>query len=437
MSDEMKITSIQLDDDIDDEPKREVNFGGGLELLYNVENRHKSNGSLHNKNINELEDELKILEIPINNPINNPTNIEDDIQIPINNISIGESTASTESTMPRDEPPIQKTWDGYSTMNNINISDTKDYIDTKHQSAEELLREKFIFLRKLEELEKKGVNLTKTYDMNSSIDEMKGEYESIVEEKTKSNSVKFQGNMLMACINGIEFLNNSFDPFDVKLDGWGEQVGENLSDYDDIFGELYDKYKSKAKMAPELKLLFQLGGSAIMLHMTNTMFKSAIPGVDDVMRQNPDLMKQFQSAAVNSMNTQSPGLSNFMSSNGPTGNNNSNVGPPPPMNTQYVPNNTNTRNDYDNRPDLNTAMHNTINNEKRPEMKGPGDIDDILSGLKSKSMSNATNNIKTIIPDDDSSTISIDDMKRMTSLNIPKRTNKKRKDKNVISLTEI
>ena len=73
-----------------------------------------------------------------------------------------------------------------------------------------------------------------------------------------------------------EFLNNKFDPFDVNLDGWAEQINENIDDYDEIFEELHEKYKSKAKMAPELKLLFQLGGSAIMIHMTNTMFKSAL-----------------------------------------------------------------------------------------------------------------------------------------------------------------
>ena len=34
---------------------------------------------------------------------------------------------------------------------------------------------------------------------------------------------KFQGKMLMAMITGMEFLNNKFDPFDVKLDGWGSR----------------------------------------------------------------------------------------------------------------------------------------------------------------------------------------------------------------------
>ena len=65
-------------------------------------------------------------------------------------------------------------------------------------------------------------------------------------------------------------------------------------------------------MAPELKLIFMLGGSAAMLHMTNTMFKSSMPGMDDIMRQNPELMQQFTAAAANSMSQQNTGFSNFM-----------------------------------------------------------------------------------------------------------------------------
>ena len=83
------------------------------------------------------------------------------------------------------------------------------------------------------------------------------------------------------------------------------------------------KYKSKATMAPELKLIFQLGASGMMLHMTNTMFKSAMPGMDDIMRQNPDLAEQFTRAAVDSMTPNAPGFSGFMNNmmnndNGPS-----------------------------------------------------------------------------------------------------------------------
>ena len=134
------------------------------------------------------------------------------------------------------------------------------------------MREKLKVLRKLEALQKKGIQLTKQYNMDSPLAEMQGEYEMIKSEKEKSNSVKFQGKMLMAAVSAIEFLNAKFDPFDIKLDGWGESVSENLDDYDEVFGELHEKYGGKAKMAPELKLLCMVAGSGFMFHLTNSLF---------------------------------------------------------------------------------------------------------------------------------------------------------------------
>ena len=327
-------------------------------------------------------------------------------------------------------------------------------------TKEETLREKFKFLRKLEALEKKGVELSKKYNMESSLQEMMGEYETIMEEKTRMNSVKFQGNMLMAVINGIEFLNNRFDPFDIKLDGWSEQINENITDYDEIFGELYEKYKSKATMAPELKMLFQLGGSAMMVHMTNTMFKSAMPGMDDILRQNPDLMRSFQNAAVNTMSGTNPGFSGFMSNMmNPEPQVPSGRGPPAPMATQgpnsaAPPSNRAGNNSYGNRPDLSMGRNNFADDgislsenygntndqdrsrrPSRPEMKGPSDITDILSGLKTKTI-----NIQEARPqtsnNNDSSTISISDLKDLQSGgNLPKKSRRKQKsDSNTVSL---
>jgi hypothetical protein len=171
--------------------------------------------------------------------------------------------------------------------------------------------------------------------------------------------------MLMGAITGLEWMNDKFDPFDVKLDGWAEQLNENLNDYDDIFSELHDKYRNKAKLAPELKLLFQLGGSAIMLHMTNTMFKSSIPGIDDIMRQNPELMQKFTQAAMSSMGANNPGFSGFMNS----------VQPPRPPARQEPR--------QESRPEPREVKEVRV---ERPEMKGPSDINDILNGLKPKTV---------------------------------------------------
>ena len=174
-------------------------------------------------------------------------------------------------------------------------------IPPKEMSFEEIQEEKFKLLCILERLEKKGIKSHKKFSMSSNYEEMKQEFDRLTAQREMDQSVKFQRKMLIAFVTAIEFLNNRFDPMDVKLDGWSESVHEGINDYDDIFEELHDKYKSKAKMAPELRLLLSLGGSAFMFHLTNTMFKSSLPGMEDVMRQNPDLMKQFAAATANTM----------------------------------------------------------------------------------------------------------------------------------------
>ena len=347
-------------------------------------------------------------------------------------------------------------------------------------TKEELLREKFKYLRKLEDLEQKGITLTKKYSMESSLAEMKGEYETHLEERERRNSVKFQGKMLMSVITGMEYLNNKFDPFDLKLDGWSEQVNENIDDYDDIFSELHDKYKTKAKMAPELKLLFQLGGSAIMLHMTNTMFKSAMPGMDDIMRQNPELMQQFTAAAVNSMSQNRPGFGNFMGDlmgPGPGQSQGQGQGPQSqaPRQTQpYIPNQrpppppvptsvrdpnadagtpfragNNSAPPPSSRPDL-SAARNTgssappqVTVSKRPDMRGPTDISNILSGLKTKSVTlqeslpqqSQQSQQSQSLNEDKTSTISISDLKELQNDHLPHKSKRRqRSDKNTVSL---
>jgi len=434
MDDIIEISELNLNDDFGRGKK--TNFGAGIELLMNDKVKESSktmgNSDFDLEDLNNLENELNGLveDTPSSYKSSLFGGAEERPSVKFSDSptpTIGQSTA--------DFPPETKTWDGYGKFNNIPMNPDVNVSQHPGMSKEELLREKFKILRKLEALEKKGIELTKKYSMDSSLAEMQGEYETIMDEKSKQNSVKFQGNMLMAAINGIEFLNGRFDPFDIKLDGWSEQINENITDYDDIFGELHEKYKSRASMAPELKLLFQLGGSAMMVHMTNSLFKSSMPGMDDILRQNPDLMRSFQTAAVNSMSQTNPGFSGFMNNIMTPG---SSAGPPPPMATQGP----NSVPPPSGRPGNNNASMNlgrsNFTEEKtmrqtRPEMKGPADISDILSGLKTKTI-----NIQGPPQQqsaNDSSTISIEDLKNLGDANMPKRSGRRKKSSsNTVSL---
>ena len=190
-------------------------------------------------------------------------------------------------------------------MNNIA---PEEYKPVHVLSQTEIKNEKIDLLYKFSKLQNQGVRTSTNYNMNSNLDEMRNEYIKLKKQRDTTNSVKFQRKVLMAAVSGAEFLNSKFDPFDIKLDGWSESVNESVEDFDEVFEQLYDKYGGGGEIAPELKLLMMLGGSAFMFHLSNTMFKSSVPNMNDIMKSNPDLMKQFAKAAVGSMAGQPGGL---------------------------------------------------------------------------------------------------------------------------------
>jgi hypothetical protein len=203
--------------------------------------------------------------------------------------------------------------------------------------------EKADLLNKIERLKQKGFKSGARLTAYSDIEEIRTEYKRITYGIEVDRSIKFQRRMLIACVTGLEFLNDKFDPFDLELNGWSQNMMENVDDYDGVFEELYNKYKTKVQVAPEVKLIMMVGGSAMMFHLTNSMFKAAVPNVSQVMKQNPGLMQNMVDAVQRSQ----PGTqaSSFPSppGNGPRemrgpgmdfGSLMSMMGPPPAMMTR-------------------------------------------------------------------------------------------------------
>lgn len=171
-------------------------------------------------------------------------------------------------------------------------------------SQDEILDRKREILYQLDRLEKRGVKLPRRYTLATPLEEMQNEYERIKRDRELDSSIQFQKRMLMAAVTGIEFLNNRFDPLDIKLNGWSQSFHDGLEDYNECCEELAEKYRGKGKIAPELKMLMMVSGSAFMFHLQNRYFKS-MPGLDQVFSQNPDLMRQFAGAAMNTAAQQS------------------------------------------------------------------------------------------------------------------------------------
>jgi hypothetical protein len=464
-----------------------VNFGSGIELLMNDKKRSTSgdNIQLDLGDLDTLEKEMNDLtgnsaEKPAASTDSNTktlggmaanlfglggfTNTEDTTtiqpdELPNDNANLGHAT--------RESAGKTHTWDGFSKMNDVPSSGPASSYSSNLNDREKR-RKKRMMLKKMDEWYEKGQLKQGTQlNIDSPYDEIEDEYESVMDDKRKKDAIKLQGWWMMTFINSLEYGNAVFNPFDLNLDGWGEQVSEDIDSYEEIFAELHDKYKG-GKMAPELSLLLRVGFSAAVLNFSNKALSTATPGFNDVIKQSPELMKMFTNATVSSMSQQSPSFEfaqNLMQDH-----NNRPTGPPPPapVKTQNQPPpqrpGMNFTEAQSNRPDIDASRGtmfreqgiNVNNNyqginepskpmetpKQRPEMKGPqmgGDIDNILSGLKTRTI-----NIQEQRPPptatqsnaDDSSMISISSLNDMQNSNIPKRTNrrKNKSDKNIISL---
>lgn len=355
--------------------------------------------------------------------------------------SLGQATKETNSG-------TTKTWDGFSKVSDIPEMPTQI---PSRMTDREKLRKKKLMIKRLEEWRAKGLVSNSTmFNNDSPYEEIEDEYETALEDKKKGESKKLYGWWFMTFVNTIEYANAAFNPFDINLDGWGEQVNDDIDSYDEIFGELYDKYKG-GKLSPEIALLMRLGFSAAVVNFTNKALSTATPGFNDVIRQSPDLMKMFTNATVNSMAQQSPGFAFANNLVNPEPDKKMGV-PPKPMDPRTAPAPQRPgmvfTEQQSSRPDINAGrgvmfneagvdLNNKFENPNtyggrppRNEMSGPKNtnIDSILSGLKPKTVNIQENR-------DNDSMVSVSSLKDLNG-DVPRSSNRRRKgsDKNVVSL---
>ena len=514
----MEVIDIGLDD-LDNSSS--MNFGGGIELLMNDKKRTSSGSStkIDLQELDNLENELNALSgIGSSSSASAPDfvggNTESSKKISglsgfSNFFNLGGSSQKKEVERERDTVDqsdsnigqataesvnnTSKTWDGFSKMaadipsfmGNKSTGSSSNPNTNQNMTDRERRRKKRMMIKKLEDWYEKGtIKNSSRFTMDSNYEEIEDEYEGALEDKRKKDSVKLQGWWFTTVVNTIEYGNAFLNPFDLNLDGWGEQVSEDLDSYEEIFSELHDKYKG-GKMSPELSLLLRLGFSAAVVNMSNKMLSSAAPGFGDVMKQSPELMRMFTSAAVDTMSKQSPTFEFAKNMMNPPEQVSTKFGPPPAsvetknqgnmQNRQQVPftggagvpagQGMQFTQNQGSRPDLAASSAGTMfreqgvdvgqnfqsasssaniggvnsfsqNPQVRQEMRGPqtSDIENILSGLKTKTVVNSNTNMDNIGED---SMISVTSLRDMDG-NMPKRSNRKprqnKSDKNTVSL---
>ena len=476
--------------------KPSVNFGPGIELLMNEKKKSSyTNTSVDLGDLDKIEQELNDISQPSEDPRSTKTffgnwfggDKEKPIQLNYDdNVDshLGEATVQSTSGVTRSN-------DGFSKLNTEIPMDAAYSSNSSRMTDREKRRKKRMMIKKLDEWHQKGIlPHSSHFNMESSYDEVEDEYEGALEDKRKKDSIKIYGWWFMTTVNSIEYANAAFNPFDVNLDGWGEQVSEDLDSYEELFGELYQKYKG-GKVAPEISLLLRLGFSAAVVNFTNKALSTATPAFNDVIRQSPELMRMFTNASVQSMSQSSPGFNmaaNMMNAE-PEVSRTFGAPPPPVATKNQAPPPRNSGPPMGQmqftRPDLMMGRgadpmfresgvelsqgQSMMNDDmraappKRPEMRGPqnSDLNHILANLKTRDepmmsapapaqeplrnfesmqsqmdelLPSRTEGGMTMLNENDSM-ISVTSLRDMQNATIPKRARRKqRSDRNTVSL---
>jgi len=200
----------------------------------------------------------------------------------------------------------------------VTINANPSYIDPVQQNAnvqpEEpinpyyLLDEKQKRLKRLEvygqlmELKTKhGVKLSKEYSINSEYEEMEMERDFHFNVRNKKNGVHLAKSFLLNGIQAAEFLNDRYNPFKFRLNGWHDHMATTADDFDEVLAELYEKYKgSGKKMEPEVRLILMIIFSGFTFHASQVLSKN-IPGLDEAIKNNPSLLGKLQNTVYASM----------------------------------------------------------------------------------------------------------------------------------------
>jgi hypothetical protein len=440
-------------------------FDSGVELLMN--DKKRPNTPVQLSNIEDLENELNDLVKTSTSQQQQSTNTKtlsgisnwfnfsspkpkDNGNLETTDSNLGQATKESIGGNTR-------TWDGFSKVSEV---PTKSVPIHTNMTDKDRRRKKRMMIKKLEEWYERGhIKNASHFDLDSPYDDVEDEYETAVEDKRKKDALKLQSWWLKTLVNSVEYANTAFDPFGFNLEGFGEQVEEDLDSYEELFGELYEKYKG-GKMAPEVSLLLKLGVTAATINITNKALSSATPGFQDVIRQSPELMKAFTNATADVMSQKNPGFSfasNLMNKPEQV---NTSFGPPPaPVETKnQAPIRRQmefTERPNPLRPDISQARgtmfreqgveignnYQSVNEPQqqaqeqmrslRPEMKGPSeDIDNFLLGLKPSFPASKSINVH-----EEDSMISISSLRDIQNSKMPRSTKKRAKsEKNIVSL---
>jgi len=172
--------------------------------------------------------------------------------------------------------------------------------EVKIMNKRELTKAKNEYLAKMARLSKYEIFAYKTFTLADDYDDIKNEYERMIEIKNIESWQKKCKSLVIGFSGITEYLMYSMgNPYDIELKGWSKQMTIELDDeqYEEVFEQLYVKYHDVIEISPELKLCGMLLFSGYAFNMSNKHARSMYskePDLNEVLKRNPRMKDEFE-----------------------------------------------------------------------------------------------------------------------------------------------
>jgi hypothetical protein len=127
--------------------------------------------------------------------------------------------------------------------------------------------EKQACLLELQRLQQQGVQLTRNFNKDDSLQSLQFELRRKLMEQQEVQTVNMLRDGMSLVFTGIEMANNRFGPI-LDLNGWAAHVSKDMARFEQPLSRMYRKYYRKSQMSPEAEVLCAIVASAVMFHVS-------------------------------------------------------------------------------------------------------------------------------------------------------------------------
>lgn len=150
---------------------------------------------------------------------------------------------------------------------------------------EQLQTKKAYYLSEIDRLTKSGVKPLVHLDMSHDLNEISGEFHRMKHFHDTQMGIKRMRNLTMIGINFLESFDEKYQ-FIGDMEGISMHTHANIGDFDDIFSELYNKYKDAISVGPEIRLVMTFGTMMTQFKWQKMMLKEQQRALQDTLKQS-------------------------------------------------------------------------------------------------------------------------------------------------------